>query len=186
MKKNKLVIGLAGPAQVGKSQIASIIQERFPRLFALQVKNYGFADPIKDMLAAGLGLDYEDNEGGRKEKTHPIYGCSPRQMQQLLGTEWGRNLIHPDLWVLIAKQRCLAVDADVVIFNNVRYENEAAFVREQGVLVHVYGRGGIKTNHSSENGVVREPEDLGVNNSQEGLEYLEYEVEQLMQELTNE
>lgn len=150
------VIGLAGPARVGKDTAADYLIGRLP--------HYGkasFADPIKAMLAEGLGLDCNQLHGDRKGEADPRYECTPRHIMQTLGTEWGRQLIHPDVWVRAMAPR---VKGRRVIIADVRFPNEAAFVRERGVLVHLEGRGGIEGGHRSEQPLERLPGDLVVRN----------------------
>jgi len=49
---------------------------------------------------------------------------------QTIGTEWGRNMIHPDIWVR-AWEQSLPEDADVVV-DDVRFPNEVAAIRRLG------------------------------------------------------
>ncbi|SDW38102.1 hypothetical protein [Nitrosomonas communis] len=40
------------------------------------------------------------NDRDLKEKPHDdLLGKSPRDVMQSFGVEWGRKLIHPDIWV---------------------------------------------------------------------------------------
>jgi aromatic ring-cleaving dioxygenase len=55
-------------------------------------------------------------------------------MAQTLGTEWGRELVHPQLWVMMAQRRWDAARAagiDLVI-TDVRFENEVEWLRGAG------------------------------------------------------
>lgn len=151
-----LVIGLAGPAGVGKSAAADYLVECVP-----QYDRASFADPLKAMLAEGLQLTADQLYGGAKQQVDSRYECTPRHIMQTLGTEWGRRLIHPDVWVLAMAGR---VAGRRVIIDDVRFPNEAAFVRERGVLVHLEGRGGIEGAHVSETPLDRLPGDLVVRN----------------------
>ena len=71
-----------------------------------------------------------------KNKADYRYGKSIRYMLQTLGTEWGRNLIHPDIWILEAerrlKQMSNANDTDGVIITDCRFPNEADKIHEMG------------------------------------------------------
>lgn len=86
------VIALVGQAGSGKSEVAQHL-----------VSNYGFtlvkfAGPLKDMCKT-LGLTESEIEGVLKEKpSSTLLGKTPRYAMQTLGTEWGRNTIHPNLW----------------------------------------------------------------------------------------
>ena len=88
-EKMPLVIGIAGPARCGKDTAADFIIEEHP-----QYVKASFADPLKDMLRVGLGLNAAQLYGNDKEGVDHRYECSPRHIMQTLGTEWGRQLIH--------------------------------------------------------------------------------------------
>lgn len=162
------IIGLTGSAGCGKSTISNIIQQLDPRF---QCKS--FAAPIKEMCALGLGLGYDQIEGEEKEVPHPVYGVSPRHIMQTLGTDWGRSLIHPDIWVLRLEQNL----ASHTLISDVRFENEAELVRKYGALIHIEGRvkklGGTEEGHSSEGGVSRKKEDYTFFNAGATLQGLE-------------
>ena len=78
-----------------------------------------------------------------------LYTISPRQAYQIIGTEWGRT-IDSKLWVSLADSFCS--DNTNVIISDVRFEDEAEFVRDRGILVHIE-RTTLDDNHISEKGV---------------------------------
>jgi len=142
------LIGIHGKARAGKDTVASFI------LSARGGYVYSFADPIRAMLK-GIGVDMDEPYWqAHKEDVIEVLGASPRKLMQTLGTEWGRNLINPDLWLILAKQRLLNYGPGMII-PDVRFENEAAWVRSQGgTLIHVERPGSEKVAaHSSEAGV---------------------------------
>lgn len=149
------VIGIAGPARCGKDTTADLLLKRCPTY-----RKASFADPIKEMLKAGLGLTDDQLWGDNKEAIDPRYDVSPRYMMQTLGTEWGRSLINSEIWVLAMEEQI----GDGIIIPDVRFPNEAAFVRKWGVLIHVTGRGGIDGEHISEAGIECEACDRVVTN----------------------
>lgn len=117
------------------------------------------ADTLKDMarvMFSDLGLDVEECvEGSLKETPlHELFGRSPRYIMQTIGTEWGRGCVNDSIWVNIAKsriERLLNSGVDVVI-DDVRFENEAEMIVSLGgVIVEIFGRGGISGSHESEN-----------------------------------
>lgn len=158
---NFLTIGITGPAGCGKDTAADhIIAEN------AQYKKMSFAGPMKHMLSAGLGLSDDWLHGHLKDSVHPVYGCSPRHMLQTLGTEWGRDLIGPDVWVT-AMCDFLSKQGGLYVIPDVRFENEAAFVRKHGRLIHIRGRDGnieAGADHVSESGVKVGSGDLIVRN----------------------
>lgn len=135
---SQLLIGLAGKARSGKDTAASYLAAQYALL------SYAFADPLKTALAQLFGLTSAHLEGALKELPLPDIGKSPRELMQLLGTEWARDMVHRDLWLLLAKQNISAqLDGDQshhngVIIRDVRFENEAQWIRSQGgVVVHI-------------------------------------------------
>lgn len=142
------VIGLHGRARAGKDTVANfILSHRGGYL-------YSFADPIRAMLVP-LGINMSDPYWqARKEDVIPALGVSPRRLMQTLGTEWGRQIINPDLWLILAKQRLLNFGPGMVIAD-VRFENEASWVRSQGGrVIHIERPNNVAVEaHASEAGV---------------------------------
>ena len=149
-----MLIGLCGAAGCGKDTLAyeMVIHDAY--------EQYRFADPIKNMLRQFHIHDdvWEDHE--RKEKDIPWLGRSPRYLAQTLGTEWGRNLVNPDIWLLLAKGRWHHINAEGkgrMVISDVRFENEAKWIRDAGGLVIKIHRGARhqpdNQDHISESGI---------------------------------
>jgi hypothetical protein len=138
-----VLIGLAGSAGAGKSTAARHLREdhEFERL--------RFAGPLKAMIRAlleaqgvGLATAIRMTDGDLKEvPTKYLGGRTPRYAMQTLGTEWGRDLIAADFWLsaareMIAKERLESLarhDSEArIVFDDVRFANEAEFIRALG------------------------------------------------------
>ena len=168
------LIGIAGRARSGKDTVANFI------IAAIGGYRYSFADPIRAMLAP-LGVDMNDPYWqARKEDIIPALGVSPRRMMQTLGTEWGRNLISPDLWLVLAHQRLLRNGPGMVI-SDVRFENEAAWIRKHGGrIIHVIRPDAKAVEaHASEDGIEMQDTDARLFNSGT-LEELQLSVRELL------
>lgn len=74
------------------------------------------------------------------------------------------------------------VDGKNVIIPDVRFANEAVFVRSRGVLVHVKGRGGIAGDHLSERGIEQKPCDFVLWND-DGLGQYREEVAEMLDDI---
>lgn len=168
------LIGIAGRARSGKDTVANFI------VAAIGGYRYSFADPIRAMLAP-LGVGMSDPYWqARKEEPIPALGVSPRRMMQTLGTEWGRQLINPDLWLIMAHQRLLQSGPGMVI-SDVRFDNEAAWIRKHGGrIIHVI-RPDTKAveAHASEDGIEMQDTDARLFNSGT-LEELQLSVRELL------
>ena len=150
------LIGIAGPARAGKDTLASYMLDNLDGDWSRS----SFADPIKAMLEV-IGVDCSDDA---KAVIDERFCYTPRHMMQILGTEWGREMIHGNIWVE-AFARLNA--GKCVIVPDVRFENEADLVREHGVLIHLVGRGGIDGSHVSENAITFKAGDIVIDNSRD-------------------
>lgn len=172
-----LIIGLSGKKQVGKSTAAKFLIDAGFHWFS-------FADPMKvfarDLLHA-IGLSHEviDYHMTYKEQVIPSLSVTMRHLLQTLGTDWGRNMIHPDLWVFAASRAtrmCVVGGAESVVFEDVRFENEGQFIRDHGgVVVHIVRDTGAVDPHASESGIAVADGDLIVINDGD-LETLKHDL----------
>jgi len=161
-----ILIGLAGPARSGKSTAADHLVRNH------LLEHYAFADPLRSGLMEIFNLDPDDFEGASKEQPVEWLGRSPRELMQSMGTEWARQLVHPDVWVKIAEQNLNYLQntlSSVVGFvvSDVRFENEAQFIRQRGgTIVHIVRPDAPAVNpHVSEAGIQHQPGDITVYNS---------------------
>lgn len=121
-----MIIGLQGYAGAGKSTVADYLERK-----------HGFARrhikaPIADMVGVLLGEVLPPPErlsryidGDLKRTPIPkLSGRSATELQQFIGTEFGREFIHPDLWLDIWST--WAAGHERVVQESVRFANEAA------------------------------------------------------------
>ena len=143
----KIVIGITGKAAAGKGAAASFL-EGFTEI--------GFADPMYAGVVAMTGVEESWlRDRKRKEMPIPHLGKSPRQLLQTLGTEWGRLMVHPEIWLMQAARRIHAIDGNVVL-TDLRFDNEAEMLKEEfGAVIWKVERPGAATcvGHTSEAGI---------------------------------
>lgn len=140
-----MIIGLTGPAFAGKDTAGRYLARAHH--YAL----FAFADPIRDGLRAMLGLTDRDFFPENKEKPIPWAGKSPRQFMQLLGTEWGRELIDQDIWIKHMAQRLARAEqaGDSIVITDVRFYGEADMIRAKGGEIWRIERPGAATTASN-------------------------------------
>lgn len=142
-----MIIGLTGKARSGKDTVASHLQE------AYKFHHYWFSKPMKDACRSMFGWGDEHLYGELKEEVDQRYGISPRIALQTLGTEWGRNTINSDLWILRAQKEM--EQHENIVISDCRFDNEAEAVISSGGIVIEIVRQGINqvAAHSSESGI---------------------------------
>lgn len=172
------IVGITGAAGAGKDTVAEV-------LVILGARRYGFADPLKLALNAIFGWTIEmwdDREW--KETPQEPHGRSPRYLAQTIGTEWGRDLVHPNLWVMVAAE-LKKNDARPWVLADVRFPNEAKWIRDAGgVIIEVIrpGHEPIEGNHVSEVGLERGLIDHTIINDR-GINDLRDEVIKLLRKI---
>lgn len=140
-----MIIGCIGFAGSGKGTAADYLVEKkgFTKL--------AFADAVKDATAAIFGWQRSLLEGDTpesrewreqkdewwSEKTGK--DITPRNILQMMGTEIGRDMIHPDIWIL-ALQKRIGMYQNVVI-SDVRFPNEMKFIQSLGGFIVRVKRG---------------------------------------------
>ena len=155
------VIGLTGFAGVGKTTIARLFTHKGYTLTR-------FAEPLKDMLRA-LGLSEEELNGSLKDAPCvTILGITPRHAMQTLGMEWGRDLIHPDLWIHIWGLRARKVldSGGRIIVDDCRFRNEAVAIHNlDGIVINVERPDYCRGLHPSERPLAKDMIDFNLNNN---------------------
>jgi len=150
-----LVIGLAGPAGSGKSTIGGMMAAALVDL-GHTVKIDAFGVAVK-REARSFGWNGVKDDAGRG--TLQNIGMKGRAVNV---DKWVGELLKRNFYNI-------TLDAEYLIIPDVRFANEAKFVRHRGTLFHVVGRGGLSGaagKHVSENGVEKADGDMIVQNTQ--------------------
>lgn len=186
------IIGLTGAAGSGKDTVAEIICGAAPYC------HLSFAEPIRAMLRALMRYAEESpdymSKRDLKEIHIPGIGASYRHLAQTLGTEWGRHQV-PGLWINVASARMADIKGQNDIFgadyparfviSDVRFQDEAAFIRQRGGVIWRVVRPGTEPvrQHISEAGALTIEPDAIVPNAGTQAE-LRAQVADLLQQFT--
>lgn len=144
-----MIVGIAGKAGSGKSSVAKYLAEKYNGIIL------SFAQPLKD-FAVALGWNGEKDERGRK-------------LLQLLGTDIGRNLIDPNIWVNHWLKRLDKIETDLVIADDCRFFNEIITINsfnDCGITIKLINRAyNPEDQHDSEKDIPDQLFDFVINSS---------------------
>lgn len=108
-KTDKDVIFLCGKARSGKGFATDLISEIY-KSKGLTVEVVSFADPMREIMRI---------MGWNGQKTPLV-----RKFMQQFGTDLCRNLIGQDIWVNLWFKTVAESDADVIICDDLRFDDE--------------------------------------------------------------
>lgn len=146
------LIGLTGAIGAGKSTVANILYG-----------SYGFTElTFKNAMVHCLAHIFEvdgqifyDRE--LKEQPHAaLFDRSPREVMQSFGTDWGRKMVHSDIWLRRVENKLVHFPRCVV--SDVRFLNEAEMIKfNNGLIFHIKRKNNpfaVATKHESEYGLL--------------------------------
>ncbi|MBA0429145.1 MULTISPECIES: hypothetical protein [Stenotrophomonas] len=164
-----LYIGIAGGKRAGKDTLANGLAS------ALVLPCDSFAAPLRQFVASLLGLSLRELDGRKEEAIDWLAEFTPRHLMQTAGTEWGRDRVHPELWVRSLFARLPAGG----LVPDVRFANEAhAIRRRSGVVIRVSRPG--HGSHDSEQPLPDDLVDIEVNNDGTQADLVRRTLDQLL------
>lgn len=123
-----MIVGFCGAAGSGKDTAAEalIAHKSFHKI--------SFAAPLKSLLSLLFGwpLKSWDSLEWKETPNEACYGKTPRELAQTLGTDWGRNMVNPNLWVDVTLR---GLPNGNFVFTDVRFPNEAEAIRKAGGIL---------------------------------------------------
>ena len=124
-----MIIGISGVARSGKDSLANNLVMIFETL-GIKAKRYAFADELKrevqSFLMQKTGLDSFTQDDEQKKMVRPFlvaYGTNIRRA------------LNKNCWIDTLKE-FISKD-EIAIISDVRYENEADWIQENGFLIHL-------------------------------------------------
>ena len=184
----KVIIGFAGKKGCGKSTAATHLCQK------LGFVKHSFADPLKAMTYQFIkGFGYSDMDVDHymrvdKEFPIPLIGRSARLIMQTLGTEWGRNCIRDDVWVRVERYRLISTKAQWIVYDDIRFENEAELIRDKGgVIIHIDRDDLVDPDHhASERGIINHDDDLFIDNDADDVKDFLFDLDLLIEQNISE
>jgi len=149
------ILGLCGYKQSGKSTLAKVARTDF------NFRRMGFADELKDVvIRLWPAFTYDHLYGEGKEEVVEEYGKSAREVMQMVGTDLFRAY-DPDVWVRALHETIKTYNFQMgravrpLVIDDLRFDNEAALIRELGGEVWEVYRGSLDRldEHPSEQGI---------------------------------
>jgi hypothetical protein len=120
------LIGIAGAKRSGKNTLSAGLSH------ALGLPEESFAGPLREFVARITGMTPHELEFNKELPLEWLDGITPRAMMQTVGTEWGRQMVHPELWVRSLFAR---IPPQGAIISDVRFPNEAEAILARGGIV---------------------------------------------------
>lgn len=147
---SKLLIGIGYKRKRGKDTVANRLVDRhgFIRI--------SWADSLKEACRHIFGFSDVQLYGDLKEVVDPYWGKSPRQILQEVGTDALRNHFDDQIWIKSAWlkiEKALQADVGGVVVPDVRFPNEAEFIKSKGGVLWRIDRDieeDVNSLHSSE------------------------------------
>lgn len=134
-----MIIGISGYKGSGKTTLGRALKHHLDDERENAIIDH-LAEGFKRAVQVIFGFDTDQIYGDNKETVDEFWGVSPRWAMQTLGTEWGRVLISKDMWIksLWVRVRGYHENGVHVIIPDIRFENEAQFVRDNGgILINI-------------------------------------------------
>lgn len=156
-----VLVGLCGPSGSGKDTLADALMARSGG------SKTAFAEPLKTACKALFGLtDHQLHDPVAKNVTVDLWGRSPRDLLQIVGTDLLREQLDGEVFLKSMRAR-IAAASGVMFVTDCRFENEAELVRHAGgQIIHLYRAAAtpLATTHVTEQRLSVKPGDVVLHN----------------------
>lgn len=125
-----LIIGLTGQKRSGKDTAADAVA-KWARESKVALHRDSFAAPIR----AFFTQHFDMTDSNKEEPIAELDGLTRRQGMVTMGTEWGRDMLHPQIWVWLLFNRLKAAEKNgckIAVITDVRFEDEAKAIKKVG------------------------------------------------------
>lgn len=148
-------IGITGAIAAGKDTLADMLVAHESGLYT----KYSLAAPMKEIAHNIFGFTKAQlTDHALKETTDEFWNITPRRFLQIMGTDMFRDVFRDDVWLKLAEKHMQNTPTQHVVIPDIRFENEAQFIKDLGgTLVHIIRPGHEAPveacKHSSEQGI---------------------------------
>jgi len=157
----KTLIGVAGFKRSGKDTVGLFLKEFLEESYCF----IAFADTVKAIASRITGIPVSDFYSDEyKDTFNAVAGITPRLAMTKV-YDGLKPVFGDDLFIKPVKRAWEATNKKVMVITDVRYENEAEWIRSVGgVILHVQRPGAGPSEHSSERGIAVNPADYVLRN----------------------
>ncbi len=114
---------ISGLARSGKDTLADKIVD-IAKSKNLTATKVAFAKPIKDVACILFNMTHEELEKHKEKPISWLNNITPRKFLQGFGTEFVRESLDTDFWILKMQQEIAKTNVDIFIIPDCRFENE--------------------------------------------------------------
>lgn len=185
------IIGITGTIGSGKSTLLKHLVDKYGYV------EMNFADSLKE-IGAIFGFSHEQLYGTQEQKleVHPVWNISARTFLQKVGTELFRDTLQQAIptmklqygvWVDLLAQKYKKLGKRIVI-GDLRFANEARFVRENNGLIirtmrnnTISSVSGVEFKHASELEIDNIPHNFVINNDKLSIKEAQKQMDNYLQ-----
>lgn len=151
-----MIVGCVGRKRHGKDTIGDYLTSKY------NYEKYSFANPLKRGAMEMFGFTEEQVFGDLKDEVDPLWGCTPRMVLQVLGTELLQYDIHKyipsfqqigrSIWVKNFNRYYTNNPGKNIVVADVRFIHEANEIKSLGGIIIKVVRPGMPDGdfHASE------------------------------------
>lgn len=144
-----MLIGFSGCKGTGKDTLSDYLVEKYNFI------KYSYATPLKDACKTLFLLtDEQLYDQNKKEEIDERWGISPRQMFQIVGTDFFREKINENFWIQHFQYWYSMNKNKNIVIADCRFQNEIDTIKKlNGITIKLVRTTNFVDSHISESGI---------------------------------